>query len=114
MTAKSSPSAAIRKFASLVGAGTRRIDLAGRTATPGLIDSHAHIADAGVIELYHVELSDASTVAEAVRRVQAGIACFKPGEWLQGAGWDEGKLAERRYLDGRGSRSSLPQIIRCG
>ncbi|MEP6883946.1 MAG: amidohydrolase [Gammaproteobacteria bacterium] len=77
---------------------TRRIDLKGRTATPGLIDSHAHIAEAGVDELYHVKLSDAATIAEVVKRVQAGIAGLKPGEWLQGAGWDEGKLAERRYI----------------
>jgi predicted amidohydrolase YtcJ len=82
----------------LADAATRRIDLPGRTATPGLIDSHAHIADAGVEQLYHVHLSDASTVAEVVRRVQAGIAALRPGEWLQGDGWDEGKLAERRYV----------------
>jgi predicted amidohydrolase YtcJ len=77
---------------------TRRIDLRGRTATPGLIDSHAHIADGGVAELYHVHLSDARNIAEVVSRVRAGIARLKPGEWLQGDGWDEGKLAERRYV----------------
>jgi len=82
----------------LAGAATRRIDLHGRTATPGLIDSHAHIADAGVAALYHVDLSDAASIAEVIRRVQAGIARLKPGEWLQGDGWDEGKLAERRYV----------------
>jgi hypothetical protein len=87
-----------RDMLRLAGAATQRIDLHGRTATPGLIDSHAHIADAGVQQLYHVHLSDASAVAEVVRRVQAGIAGLKPGEWLQGDGWDEGKLAERRYL----------------
>ena len=80
------------------GAATRRIDLHGRTATPGLIDSHAHIADGGVDELYHVDLSDASTVAEVVQRVRDGDRTLKPGEWLQGDGWDEGKLAERRYV----------------
>jgi predicted amidohydrolase YtcJ len=37
-----------RDILRLAGAGTQRIDLHGRTATPGLIDSHAHIADAGV------------------------------------------------------------------
>jgi len=87
-----------RDILRLAGGATRRIDLHGRTATPGLIDSHAHIADAGVEELYHVHLSDTKTVAEAARRVRAGIAHLKPGEWLQGDGWDEGKLAERRYL----------------
>ncbi len=49
-----------REILRLAGAATRRIDLHGRTATPGLIDSHAHIADGGVEELYHVHLSDAS------------------------------------------------------
>jgi predicted amidohydrolase YtcJ len=87
-----------REILRLAGGATRRIDLHGRTATPGLIDSHAHIADAGVEQLYHVHLSDAKTVAEVARRVRAGIAHLKPGEWLQGDGWDEGKLAERRYL----------------
>lgn len=82
----------------LAGPRTRRIDLYGRTATPGLIDSHAHIADGGLAELYHVKLSDVSTVAEAVERVRAGVSRLKPGEWLQGDGWDEGKLAEHRYL----------------
>jgi predicted amidohydrolase YtcJ len=87
-----------RDILRLAGAATKRIDLQGRTATPGLVDSHAHIADGGVEELYHVHLSDVSTVEEAVRRVQAGLAVLKPGAWLQGDGWDEGKLAERRYL----------------
>jgi hypothetical protein len=62
----------------LADAATRRIDLHGRTATPGLIDSHAHIADAGVEQLYHVHLGDAATVAEVAQRVQAGIAWLNP------------------------------------
>src|SRR5271168_1904525 len=61
-----------REILRLAGPTTRRIDLHGRTATPGLIDSHAHIADGGVGELYHVDLSNASSVAEVVRLVQAG------------------------------------------
>ncbi len=87
-----------RDILRLAGAATRRMDLHGQTATPGLIDSHAHIADGGVGELYHVDLSDASSVAQVVRRVQARTAALKPGEWLLGDGWDEGKLAERRYI----------------
>ena len=87
-----------RDILRLAGAATQRIDLHGQTATPGLIDSHAHIADAGVIALYHVDLSDTSSIAEVVRRVEARIAALKPGEWLLGDGWDEGKLVERRYV----------------
>jgi len=82
----------------LVGPSTQVIDLKGKTATPGLIDSHGHFADGGLAELYHVELGDANSVEEIVRRVQQRVQSLKPGEWLQGDGWDEGKLREARYV----------------
>jgi predicted amidohydrolase YtcJ len=82
----------------LSGPQAKIIDLHGKTATPGLIDTHAHLAGGGYEELYEVSLSDAATISDVVNRVQTAAAKLRPGEWLTGAGWDEGKLAERRYV----------------
>jgi predicted amidohydrolase YtcJ len=80
------------------GPATRIVDLHGLTATPGLIDTHGHFASGGVDELFNVVLSDISNVNDALNKLREKAATLKPGEWLVGAGWDEGKLAERRYL----------------
>jgi hypothetical protein len=72
--------------------------LHGRTATPGLIDSHVHFSEAGA--LFTIDLSDvAVTKMDDVKaRVAAQVKTLRPGEWVRGQGWDEGKLAERRYI----------------
>jgi predicted amidohydrolase YtcJ len=72
------------------------IDLHGRTATPGLIDAHLHFAD--VDPLYSIDLSRAQSIAEVLKAVRDRAAKAKPGEWIQGHGWDEGKLSEHRYI----------------
>jgi len=82
----------------LITHATEVIDLHGRTATPGLIDSHGHFADGGVNQLYHVNLSDVGRIDEVLDRLREKVATLKPGEWLQGNGWDEGKLQEKRYV----------------
>jgi predicted amidohydrolase YtcJ len=81
-----------KQIQALATAGTQIIDLGGRAATPGLIDTHAHISEGGTDEIYDILVSDARSVDDIVARVAARAKEAKPGEWLSGSGWDEGKL----------------------
>jgi predicted amidohydrolase YtcJ len=71
-------------------------DLHGLTVTPGLIDTHCHFDETSV--LYDITLSEVTSIKDVVDLIRKKAATLKPGEWIQGAGWDESKFAERRYL----------------
>src|SRR5688500_4385609 len=81
----------------------RRIDLRGRTVTPGLLDAHAHFSGGGADRLFVIDLSypAVKTMADLAAAVRAKVAAAQPGAWIQGRGWDEGKLAERRVITAR-------------
>lgn len=70
---------------------TRVIDLKGRTALPGFNDSHAHIISVGSA-LEKVDLSGVDSFEEFARRVKERVAVSKPGEWIEGRGWDQSLL----------------------
>jgi predicted amidohydrolase YtcJ len=87
-----------RDIRDLAGQTTTSIDLQGRTVLPGLIDSHAHLEDAGAAE-DTVALGEARTVADALRLIKEKTAKTKAGEWIRGGAWRPvSQLAEHRYL----------------
>jgi hypothetical protein len=73
-----------------VGEGTRVLDLRGRTVVPGFDDSHAHFLGIGFARL-DVDLVGTRSYAEVVERVAAAVKGRRPGEWVRGRGWHEGK-----------------------
>ena len=76
------------------GEESRVIDLAGATVIPGLIDSHTHVFELGK-KLERIDLTDIATEAEAVNLIVEQAISVPEGEWIIGAGWDEGAWANR-------------------
>jgi predicted amidohydrolase YtcJ len=88
----------------------RRSDLAGRTVTPGLLDAHAHFSDGGAERLYVLDLSypNVKSVPDVAIAVGSKAAAAPKGTWIQGRGWDEGKLAERRVITAKDLDAASP------
>jgi predicted amidohydrolase YtcJ len=92
---------------SLIGKKTRLIDLKGKTVLPGINDSHMHAAlFAGtrpplVLDVGYPSVKSINDIENLVaERVKSAI----PGEWIRGAGLDEGYLTKcqsdpSRHLD---------------
>lgn len=77
-------------------AGTRRLDLAGRTMIPGFVDAHAHVWKIGHLLTTLVDLRGARNLADLGRKLAEAAARLSPGAWLQGRGYNEARLAEGR------------------
>lgn len=79
----------------LAGPATQVIDLAGRTAIPGINDAHNHMLEVG-IKFSRLQLENCQSIAEMVEMVRAAATTTPPGEWIIGEGWNESLFAEGR------------------
>jgi len=87
----------------LVGSGTSVIAPPGGFVAPGFVDDHVHLRWGG-FQLASVDLRDATSPEELVRRIGAFAATLQPGEWITGGDWDHEKwpgtpLPDRSWID---------------
>jgi hypothetical protein len=93
-----------REVRRLVGAKTRVVNLRGRPALPGFIDSHTHFLDGG-FSLLSLQLREARSQADFVARIAEKAGELKTGEWILNGDWDHQQfdppeLPRREWIDG--------------
>ncbi len=94
-----------------VGPDSRVIDLEGRLAVPGFIESHGHFMGLGSAQM-QLDLLDATTWNEIVERVDSAVAEARPGQWIRGRGWHQEKWTESpgRTVEGFPTRDRLDEV----
>jgi predicted amidohydrolase YtcJ len=75
------------QIARYVGPQTRLIRADGGLVMPGFADGHTHFIDGG-FQLASVDLRNAATPREFIRRIKQHASALKPGEWILGGDWD--------------------------
>lgn len=75
------------------GSETEVIDLAGKTMTPGFIESHGHLMGVGYNKL-ELDLMYVKTYDELVAKVAEAVEKAEPGDWITGRGWHQSKWIE--------------------
>src|SRR5437667_6945125 len=79
----------------LAGPNTRRIDLMGRSVTPGLIDNHLHLLRAGNTWLQELRFEGVESRKKAIEMLRARAKAAGPGGWV----FNIGGWAHQQFTD---------------
>ena len=63
------------------GTETKEFDLAGKTAIPGIIDGHPHLAVEGLRYVYP-SLAGARSIDDVLKVIATEVATRRPGDWI--------------------------------
>ena len=74
----------------------RRVDAAGKTVIPGLIDAHGHVMGLGYA-LMRADLVDARDKADVIARLREYEKQLPATAWLLGSGWDQNDWPEKTF-----------------
>ena len=74
----------------------RIVDLKGHTVIPGMVDAHAHLLGLAT-SLRNVLLAGSRSYDEVIRRVTERARTMKPGEWVEGRGWDQNLWPDKAF-----------------
>jgi predicted amidohydrolase YtcJ len=89
------------ELAPCAGPRTQSLDLQGHVVLPGLIDVHTHALEwAKNVLRNDVDpgYPKVHSIAEITKLITERASTLPSGKWIRGAGWDESKLAEHRYI----------------
>ncbi len=85
-----------------IGEQTKVTEYSNGLITPGFIDSHVHFLTGG-FRLSSVQLRDAQTPEEFIKRISDYASTVPAGTWITGGDWDHenwgGTLPSREWID---------------
>jgi predicted amidohydrolase YtcJ len=99
----------------LAGPDTQLVDLEGRTAIPGLTDTHVHLSEKGTAEMELVDCRDfyvdVHSIGDILQRIANAAASAPKGSWIvaHGSPMQDFRLKDKRFPDKRDLDGVAPE-----
>jgi len=101
----------MRRFS---GPDTQTVDLRGRTAVPGLTDTHVHLSEKGTAEMELVDCRDfyvdVNSVPDILQRLANAAASAPKGSWIvaHGSPMQDFRMSDHRFPNRRDLDGAVP------